>query len=499
MLSPIASLVFYGWPLVVLVLFRLFSRPMALSLSIVGGYLLLPNGAGFDLPLIPSINKDVIPALATLAAILAGLGTPRRPPTARLGAGPGPRPMGADATTRSGARLIQALIALLLLSPLITIFSNSEPVFAGPRVLPGLRPYDGFSIIANQLFALLPFLLAQRYLRTSEDHKTLLKALVVLMLIYSLPTLWEIRMSPQLHKQIYGFTQFNFRQQIRGGGWRPVVFLPHGLWLAIFTAMATVAAAALVRHLKGGQSWKWLLAVGWLAAVLFLSNSVGALVIAVLLVPLVLLLGVRGQLLVAGAAAAVVLIYPAMRGADLIPTEKAVELAQYAGPQRAGSLNYRFENEDVLLARAALKPVAGWGGYGRGRIFNDEGRDVSVTDGAWIIIIGSYGWLGYIARFGLLCLPLIFLMIHRRQMQVTLATAGLAMVLAVNLIDLIPNGTLTPVTWLIGGALAGRYALGRIPDSDAPDSTKDPSTAAVAPGPAYTRFPKPPRPSPRAR
>lgn len=33
--------------------------------------------------------------------------------------------------------------------------------------------------------------------------------------------------------------------------------------------------------------------------------------------------------------------------------------------------------------------------------------------------------------------------------------AGLALILAFNMIDLLPNATLTPLTWLIAGALLG--------------------------------------------
>ena len=77
----------------------------------------------------------------------------------------------------------------------------------------------------------------------------------------------------------------------------------------------------------------------------------------------------------------------------------------------------------------------------------------------WIITIGSWGWVGYISQFGLLILPTIFLAARRRDLEISYATAGLALMLAANLLDMIPNATLTPLTWLIGGALAGRYAV----------------------------------------
>lgn len=53
--------------------------------------------------------------------------------------------------------------------------------------------------------------------------------LVIAGLIYTVPMLYEIRMSPQLHTIFYGYFPHSFGQQARGGGFRPVVFMGHGL------------------------------------------------------------------------------------------------------------------------------------------------------------------------------------------------------------------------------------------------------------------------------
>jgi len=39
-------------------------------------------------------------------------------------------------------------------------------------------------------------------------------------------------------------------------------------------------------------------------------------------------------------------------------------------------------------------------------------------------------------------------------------TAGLALIMAASLVDLIPNATVTPLTWMSAGALAGLAARG---------------------------------------
>ena len=175
-----------------------------------------------------------------------------------------------------------------------------------------------------------------------------------------------------------------------------------------------------------------------------------------LLAPVVALLSVRGQLLMAAVLAAVVLTYPMLRGAGLVPVGTVYSLAAMVSEERAGSLKFRFDNEEMLLARANEKPLAGWGGYGRSRVYDpDTGKDISVTDGTWVLAMGMSGWLGYLGSFGLLTLPVIVLFSRRGDGGHT-ATAGLCLVLAANLVDMIANATLTPLTWLIAGALAGR-------------------------------------------
>ena len=69
MSNAFASIVLYGWPLVVLMLFRLLPRTEAIIWSVLGGYLFLPLGTGFDLPLIPVVDKNAVPALAVYLVI----------------------------------------------------------------------------------------------------------------------------------------------------------------------------------------------------------------------------------------------------------------------------------------------------------------------------------------------------------------------------------------------------------------------------------------------
>jgi hypothetical protein len=66
-------------------------------------------------------------------------------------------------------------------------------------------------------------------------------------LVYSIPMLFEIRFSPQLHFWIYGYYSHDFIQSMRDGSYRPVVFMGHGLLTTFFLMTTCVATAALWR------------------------------------------------------------------------------------------------------------------------------------------------------------------------------------------------------------------------------------------------------------
>ncbi len=128
-------------------------------------------------------------------------------------------------------------------------------------------------------------------------------------------------------------------------------------------------------------------------------------------------------------------------------------------PQRAKSLAYRFENEDRLLARANERPIFGWGGWARNRVYDPvTGKDLATTDGRWTGVIGKRGWTGYIAEFGLLTWALLILAWRREGARAPPAALFRGRVLCANLIDLLPNSGMTPVTWLVAGSLTGAVA-----------------------------------------
>lgn len=483
--NAFAYLALFAYPLVAAVLFRRLPLHAALIWSILAGYLFLPERVNVNLPLLPTLDKATIPGFT--AAVLVWLTVRRDRAAAALRSGrageAGTEPRGKP-PARGSSIVTNTLLLLLVAAPLLYFVNNRAPVMNGAVLQPGIRLYDVASLTMVAVIMVMPFFLARRYLATPEAQRYLLVALVVGGLFYSALMLIEIRMSPQLHRWIYGFHPHSWRQHIRGDGFRPMVFLEHGLRVAIFVAMSVLAALALWRARDGRQPLSWLAAAVWIFGVLFLARSLGAFLLVLLIAPAALFLGLRGQLLLAAVTAVTVMLYPMLRGAGLVPTEQLVGWAQLIDEERADSLAFRFENEDLLLGRANQKPLFGWGGMGRNMILDDRyGRSVAIPDGVWVIVMGQQGWIGYIATFGLVCMPLILIFWRRRTVRPDLITAGLALVLAINLLDMLPNSSLVPITWLIAGALMGRYETGRAPapaPEEAPESAPPPRRSIYA-------------------
>lgn len=548
--NAIAYIALFGFPLVAAFLFRRFTLMQAAVLTVLIGYLFLPEKTGVNLPVLPTIDKKSMPAICALIFAALKMKTERRlairrgAPVVSVGAEteedktplgrraapsraatqqrsaqtthrkatPSARsvtpPSSMPVTKAPNGKLVYLVIGILLFSTIITFLTNRSGLTYGPLRLPAIRPYDMPSMMLNFVIMLLPFWIGWRYLRRPEASRTLLQMLALTGVVYACLVLFEVRMAPQLNTWIYGFFPHGWRQHLRAGGFRPIVFLAHGLRVGIYLSFAVLAAASLMRLEETSRArMLWGLATGFLLLTLLVSKNLGATGITILMLGAVFLMPQRMKLLFAATISAVVLFYPMARAIDVVPTTTLVEWAAKVSPERAQSLNFRIEQENVLLDRAVQKPIAGWGAWGRARVYDTEtGEDLSVTDGTWIIFFGNHGWIGYLCVFGLLCLIPIRLMLRRTQLNPNSYDIGLVLVLTAGLIDLIPNSSLVPPLWLITGALWGRYGALRqdIENGQAHQGIEPNDMGVSKAGPRSDlsrriRKPNPDRPSPSPR
>lgn len=455
----LALMVLLTWPVVVAVLFQRMERERALIWSIFAGYLLLPQLVEIDLPAFPGLNKHMIPALA--AAVMVYFVTRDQARDE-----PAPPPMGP---------WVLLLVALNFISPIMTAITNPDPLIDGINYRPGMSISQGIADLIVQALLFLPFFMGYRLLWNAKGAELWIRCLLLGVLWYSIPMLAELRLSPQINVWVYGYFQHDFIQTIRYGGYRPIVFLEHPLWVALMTMTAFLSAIAIARNDRTRRN---LLIAIYLGCIVFLCKSAGALLQSLMAAPLVAFARPRVMVLVAALVATVAFSYPTLRTTPWMPLQGVVDLAMSISPDRGQSLEFRLMNEEALLERAMERPVFGWGGWGRPLFYDPySGRLASVPDGQWVIMVGARGIFGYLAQFLLLLTPIFALLRAmpggrnppRKKEMVVLG--AVALMLAMNMLDLIPNATMTPLTWLTAGALLGNARRLRQGASDQADLT----------------------------
>ena len=165
------------------------------------------------------------------------------------------------------------------------------------------------------------------------------------------------------------------------------------------------------------------------------------------------------QMRLAVVLSAIAIAYPILRMSDLFPTTELLSVATDVSPERSASLEVRFEQEQQLLAHASERFWFGWGRYGRSRIYDDYGNDISITDGQWIVTFGQFGIFGFLGQFGLLTLPVFlawraFRLVRSQREAIFLSCFTL--IVALTAIEQLPNASISSWSWLLVGGLLGR-------------------------------------------
>jgi hypothetical protein len=228
------------------------------------------------------------------------------------------------------------------------------------------------------------------------------------------------------------------------------------LEVALYMAMSTLVAVVAMRRGK--------VVKGAVALVLYLvlatlscksSGSIGMMLVGM---ALIFFTSASFQVRFSRVLAVLIFLVPVIRASGYFPTDQIITWAtNLSNADRAASLAYRFRNDDTLVGRTMERPIFGWGGYGRGHVFDDEGKSLTVVDGFWIIAFNERGFAGYYALFGLMTLPIF--VANKRLSKVDKKDrsllSGLTLVHAFYCFDLLVNGLFNAYPFLFGGLVLG--------------------------------------------
>lgn len=396
---PIAM---FGWLPFTLLLFGTLPPKRALVIVYILGWLILPN-VRYDLQGLPDYSKTTATSYAVVIATLI---------------------FDAGRLMRFRPRWFDLPVVVYTVSPLVS------------SVLNDLGWYDGISNLLTQFLSYaVPYFIGRLYFETAEDLKQLAVGIFVGGLCYILPCLLEIRISPKIKLWVYGIGGWEF---MRYGGYRPQVLLGTGLELGMWMTAASLMGYALwagrtrsrVMGLPIGA------ALSALLVTTILCKSTGAILLLIVGIATLWLAGRMKFSLPLILLIAVPPTYALVRSAGWWDGRNAVELVtQTIGADRAQSLQYRLDTEELLLVKAFERPFFGWGGYNRERVYDAAGNCLTITDGHWILDLGVRGLVSLVAWNFMMTLPVLRLL--RRSPARTWLEPTIAPVAALSLIGLL--------------------------------------------------------------
>jgi hypothetical protein len=429
----LSILLIWGWPALAVALFAFMPPRRALVAGLVIGWLFLPQIA---LPL-PFVKWDKHTATA-VGAILGVL------------------IFDTQKLFSFRPTLVDVAMAVWCFVPYSSAVSN------------GLSPYDGAASSATQFVIWgVPYMLGRVYFGDFIGMRGLAVWVFVAGVLYVPFCLFECAVSPQLHFMTYGFYQHDFNQVIRMGGYRPMVYMQHGIAVGMMMTAASLTGIWLwwTGSLKTLFGMPVLIPLGLLIFTTFAVKSSGALALLILGVVVLFAMRYLKNYFIIMLLCIIPFVYMAARSIGGWEGENLLRfIAEATEKDRALSLQCRFDNENMLLKKAMEKPYFGWGPNGRNLVTASDGTIESIPDGLWVIAIGTNGIIGLIALFMAQILPVV--LIKRRFSAANLGdpmiagVASFAVVITLHAIDNLMNAMLNPLFILGLGGLAGVVAGG---------------------------------------
>ena len=436
-MSFLVPITLLGWPFVAIALFTVLPPRRAVLAAYMLAWLFLPQ-AGIDVPGFPDIDKINATSLGALAGVLL---------------------FDAQRLSRFSFSWVDIPVIVWCLTSMLSALTNELPPDATSPL------YDGISgLVKDSLTWGVPYLIGRLYFNNLVALRELAIGIFLGGLIYAPLCLFEMKMSPCLHQFVYGYHPSSFLMTLRYGGYRPMVFMQHGLMLSMWMTCTALVGAWLWK--TGSLRRIFNLPMGPIVLVLIvvtvLCKSTGAIALLVLGLGVLYLNSIVRSNALLIAIAIITPIYMTVRIQGIWSGKQLVDLAYKIDSERGDSLAGRLENEDMLNQHAAKKSLFGWGGWGRWRVHDPKtGEDITVSDGMWVIARGERGLVGLASVTALVLLPYGLLLARVRARYWThpwlAAPAALAVILMLYSIDNLFNAMLNPVYLLAAGGLSGFY------------------------------------------
>lgn len=453
-MTPLVPLALFGWLPLSMILFASLPAHRAAMVVVVVGMLFLPH-AGYEVPVLSSYGKS--------AAISIGL------------------LLGSLLARDDGGSRFQftvydlPIVAWCFLAPIGSSIANDL----------GIR--DG---VARSLTAVMEwgvvYWAGRRFFRTGQHVKELAIAIVAGGLVYVPLGLFEVRMSPQLSNMFYGFRPGSFLQAVRYGGYRPIVFMRHGLMVALWFAVSYTVAIWLWKTRTVSRVLR--VGMGVVVVALFtigvLSKSVNGWFFLLAGTFSIYYFRRTGSVSLFRIGMLVVPAYIVLRLANAISVEHLTGLvAQLLDDDRVASLTIRLVQENLFGEKALQRPWFGWGWMGRAWPVDIATGNLAVpmVDSLFVITLGTSGLVGLVSLYAAMLTPPWKVLtsyakgqagIRRSIARLGPAPIALSLVVAFFLVDSLLNAMLNQIYVLTAGSLLSFWQFSE-EEATSPEETED--------------------------
>lgn len=421
-----AALLLY--PVFSLSLFLLWKPQTAVFWTYLIGWLYLPL-IEIDLPGIPNYGKFTASNLVILPCI--ALFDPGR-------------------LARWRTSWVDLAVICWIVSPFFSSIANN------------LGAYDGLSGAVRHLLTYgVPYIVGKLYLFDAEGYRGFVRAFVIAAAVYTPLMLVEMRMSPQFHQWIYGISGrsgWSFSGLFGPLGWTPTVFMNSAFEVSLLMTMATLFTFWELKNkstLFRSVPFSNLNRLAFFGLFLILCKKLTGFFLSLFGIAI---LSWRPRLMCTVFACfpilyATLFITGAYRGEGLRDAIATIS------EERAHSLQFRLDNDKQLVDKALIKPVFGWAGWGRNRVYDENGKDLTITDSMFLITFGTLGLIGLVSSMVMFLGPVFtYLAALPRSFSTQDASPWVSLPMAVILIlhsiDNLFNAFPNPIYPMLAGGLA---------------------------------------------